>query len=265
MVLAVAALSAFVGPPALDGPAGPTGSGVALAAPSGPVGSGEPSDVPPGELPAPAASPAEVRGAADDVLSGREFQRAEPNLIDRALDWVSEQIGRILQRVTTGDGASLLGWAVMVGAIVAIVVLLVRFGRTVQRDPGHDAEVRVDRSRTAAQWEDEAEQHEAEGEWKLALRCRFRALIATLVERGRVDDVPGRTTGEYRAEVRAGLPEAADAFAGATYLFEDAWYGDEPTGAAENARFRALAADVLAHAPKGTVAVVVTDAEAVPA
>lgn len=264
-MLAVVAVLAFVGPTAVLGAVAPAPSGVVLAAPGGPTGTGEPSDVPPGELPEPATSPAEVREAADDVLSGREFQRAEPNLIDRALDWISEQIGRLLQRVTTGDGASLLGWAVMLAAIVAIVVLLVRFGRTVQRDPGNDAEVRVDRRRTAAQWEDEAEQHEAGGEWKLALRCRFRALIATLVERGHVDDVPGRTTGEYRAEVRAGLPDVADAFAGATYLFEDAWYGDEPTGEAENARFRAFAADVLAHAPKRAVAVVVADAEAVPA
>ena len=264
-MLVVGAVLACVGPPALVGAALLTTPGVAVAVDGGPAGTGEPSAGVPGELPEPTTSPEEVRQVADDVLAGREFQRAEPNLVDRALDWVGEQIGRVLQRVTTGDGASLIGWAVMIGAIVAIAVLLVRFGRTVQRDPGRDAEVRVDRSRTASQWEDEAARHEVDGEWKLALRCRFRALVATLVERGHVDDVPGRTTGEYRAEVRAGLPDAADAFAGATYLFEDAWYGDEPTGEAENTRFRALAADVLAHAPKRAAAEVVTDAEAVPA
>ena len=134
-----------------------------------------------------------------------------------------------------------------------------------QRDPGREAAVSIERSRRADQWEAEAERLEAAGDWKPALRARFRALVATLVERGHVDDVPGRTTGEYRAEVRAGLPEAADAFAGATYLFEDAWYGDEPTGEVENARFRALATDVLAHAPKRASSEVATDAEMVPA
>ena len=230
------------------------------------AGDGEPSaGTAPGALPAPSTPPDEVRQRTDDILAQPEFRRPEPNLVERARTWVEEQFGRLLQRVTTGDGASLLGWAVLVAAVVAIVVLLARFGRTVQHDPARSASVSVERSRTPDQWEAEAERLEADGRWKLALRARFRALVATLVERGHVDDVPGRTTGEYRAEVRAGLPEAADAFAGATYLFEDAWYGDEPTGKAENGRFRALAADVLAHAPKRASAEVATDAEVVSA
>ncbi len=239
---------------------------VATSATDNTRGDGEPSaDPAPGELPPPTASPAEVRQAADDILASAEFQRPEPNIVDRARSWLEEQFGRLLQRVTTGDGASLVGWAILIGAVVAIVVLLARFGRSVQRDPGREAAVSVERARTSAQWEAEAERLEADGAWKLALRARFRSLVAALVERGLVDDVPGRTTGEYRGEVRAGLPEAADAFAGATYLFEDAWYGDEPTGEVENARFRALAADVLAHAPKRASSEVATDAEAVPA
>jgi hypothetical protein len=72
------------------------------------------------------------------------------------------------------------------------------------------------------------------------LRCRYRALAAQLVARKVVPDIPGRTVGEHRADVRAAAPAAAPSFDEAAELFESAWYGDQPTGADENARFRAM-------------------------
>lgn len=197
-------------------------------------------------LPPPVASPDELRDTADDVLSQPEFQRPEPNIIERAQAWVEEAVGRVLQTLVTGDGASLIGWAVMILAIALIVFLLARFSRTVQNDPRRSAAISVERARSAGDWDDEAERLERDEQWKLALRCRFRALIATLVANGHVDDIPGRTAGEYRAEVEVTLPGTAAAFAAATRIFEDAWYGNRPTGAAENSRFRALAAEARA-------------------
>ena len=203
------------------------------------------------------------------MLDGAEFQRPEPNVLERARAWVEERVGGVLQGLVTGDGASVLGWIVLLASVVAIALLLARLGRTVQRDPARATSVSVERARTAAQWVDEAERLEAEREWKLALRCRFRALVTSLVEQGRVDDVPGRTAGEYRAQIDDALADAAADFAEATYLFEDAWYGDEPTGPAENERFRALAAAVLEasarHRSEGAAGPVVTEAEAVSA
>jgi hypothetical protein len=99
--------------------------------------------------------------------------------------------------------------------------------------------------RTAVDWRKEAERLEQAGEWKGGLRCRYRALVAELVERDILRDVPGRTAGEYRAELRDHAPGAAVPFAGASELFERAWYGDLPTGPDETERFRALADDVL--------------------
>jgi hypothetical protein len=80
------------------------------------------------------------------------------------------------------------------------------------------------------------------------LRCRYRALVADLAGRGLVDEVPGRTTGEYRAEVGENVPRVAPEFAGATELFEAAWYGNRPTGEEESQRFRRLADQVMAGA-----------------
>jgi hypothetical protein len=104
---------------------------------------------------------------------------------------------------------------------------------------------RPDATLTAPQWLDAAERAEAAGDWREGLRCRHRALVARLVEEGVVDDVAGRTTGEYRREVGRALPGAAGEFAGATELFERAWYGAAATGPEERARFGALAEQVL--------------------
>ena len=90
-----------------------------------------------------------------------------------------------------------------------------------------------------------ARRHEAAGEWKEGLRCRFRGLVERLIARGAIPDVPGRTAGEFRIDLRETLPDAAADFAGAADLFERAWYGDLPTGPDEAARFEGLAERVL--------------------
>jgi len=218
-------------------------------------------------LPSPTASPDEVRQATDEVLSRPEFQRPEPDIVERAQAWIEERIGRVLQSLVTGDGASVIGWGVLLASVAAIVILAARFSRSVQADPRRSADISVERSRSADDWDAEAERLEQAEEWKLALRCRFRALITALVAHGHVDDIPGRTAGEYRSEVDGALPEIAPAFAAATAIFEDAWYGNRPTGADENRRFRALATEVRdassAHRSSGPSSPAV--AEAVPA
>jgi hypothetical protein len=102
--------------------------------------------------------------------------------------------------------------------------------------------------RPAAEWLADAAACEARSDWRGALRCRYRALVADLAQRGLVEEIAGRTTGEYRAAVAETLPASADLFAGATELFELAWYGDGPTDAAATARFRELADGVRAGA-----------------
>jgi hypothetical protein len=81
------------------------------------------------------------------------------------------------------------------------------------------------------------------------VRCRYRALVAELAARGLVDEVPGRTAGEYRGEVRRNLPDAAGDFAGATELFELAWYGRGDTDAQQASRLRELSGRVLQRVP----------------
>ena len=88
------------------------------------------------------------------------------------------------------------------------------------------------------------ERFEAEQRWREAMRARYRELIRELVDDRVLVDVPGRTTGEYRAELAAARPPAAPAFDALTELFEIAWYGGRPTGATQHQQFRQLAAAV---------------------
>ncbi len=99
-----------------------------------------------------------------------------------------------------------------------------------------------------ADWLAEAAACEARGDWQAALRARYRALVAELARRGLVDEIPGRTTGEYRAEVAANLPLAAPEFSNATDLFELAVYGHAPTGPEDASRVRQLSDRVLEDA-----------------
>jgi hypothetical protein len=142
-----------------------------------------------------------------------------------------------------------IAWLVVVAAIIAIVYLVARgvqSGRSLEPGVGA-ASVDVERRRPATEWEAEAAAQEAAGHWREGLRCRYRALVARLARRGVVEEVPGRTAGEYRATVRVALPSSAPAFSEATDLFEGAWYGGRSTGPAESEAFRGLADQVVAE------------------
>lgn len=189
-------------------------------------------------------SPEEIRRLADEILARDEFRRPEPDLLDRARAGVADLVGRILAEAFSGSAGSIVGWVVLAAAVAATVWFATRFGRTVTVDRRVGIRVEDVQRRTPAAWRAEAEGHEAAGAWKRALRCRYRALVGDLVAEGVLDDVAGRTTGEYRRDLTARSPDRAVAFAAATELFELAWYADRPTGPEENARFRALAVEI---------------------
>jgi hypothetical protein len=139
--------------------------------------------------------------------------------------------------------------AVFAMILIVLVFLATRFVKTMSGSPEVDAAIVAVPRRSASQWRAEAETHEANGEWREAVRCRYRALVGDLASRGLVEEIPGRTSGEYRGEVARNLPNASEAFGGATEVFDRAWYGRNPTGEREAARFRELAGRVLERAP----------------
>jgi hypothetical protein len=202
-----------------------------------------------GDLPAPARDPERVREAVREVLARPEFRPPDRTLLQRAFDWLLEQAGRLLAELGASGAGGILGLAVLALALLGIGLLAARFSRGMTPSPEVRAAVPGAPRRPAADWRAEAEAHERASAWRAAVRCRYRALVADLAARGLVEEVPGRTAGEYRGEVRRNLPDAAADFAGATELFELAWYGRGETGAGEASRVRELSGRVLQRAP----------------
>jgi Domain of unknown function (DUF4129) len=198
-----------------------------------------------GELRVPDRDPQQVREVVHEVLSRPEFRPPPRSLIERVFDWVLEAIGRLLAALGGSGAGGIVGLILLALVLLGVGVLAARFSRGLTPSPEVAAAVPGGRRRSAAEWRAEAEAQERTGAWREAVRSRYRALVADLDSRGLVEEVPGRTAGEYRREVGRALPEAAPDFAGATELFEVAWYGRSPTGAGEAAHLRDLSDRVL--------------------
>jgi hypothetical protein len=160
-----------------------------------------------------------------------------------------------------GGLLSLLLWVMLIAVVVGIVVVVIRyFGdrRPSSDDLGDDdgdpdddalaGMVIIDRSREPLGWRDEAARHRSEGRFRDSIRCRYRALVGDLARRGLLDEIPGRTTGEERSQLRLSSPNAVPFFREAADLFDGAWYGHVAVGIADDDRFQQLDRDVLVNA-----------------
>ena len=187
-----------------------------------------------------------MRRVTAEVLARAEFVEARPSLWQRALNAVGDFVGRILELLGSGGRGSVIGTLILLGLCAVVAVLLWRFSRRVQRNPASSVAATDPIGRSSHQWREEAGDHEAAGRWRAALRCHYRALIADLAAAGLLEEVPGRTSGEYLRVVTDDLPLAADAFAEATGAFESAWYGHAEVAADDVQRVRAASSNVLA-------------------
>jgi hypothetical protein len=194
-------------------------------------------------------SPGEVRDRAREVLSRDEF-KDQTTVLQRVLDWIGDHLPSPPTASEAGKGGSgLVGDLVLLAVAAALVYALIRVARSIRRQPPKvrpdEAVLDIEERRSARSWRREAEELESAARWREAMLARYRELVTELIDAHILADVPGRTSGEYRLEHAEVRPARAHEFAEATDLFERAWYGGEPTGAEENRRFRALAAQVI--------------------
>jgi hypothetical protein len=204
-----------------------------------------------GDLRVPVRDPDQVREAVREVLSRPEFRPPDRPLLNRLLDWLLELVGRVLAALAGGGAGGIIGLVLLALLLLGVGLLVARFSRGLTPSPEVAAAVPGTARRSAAGWRAEAEAHERTGAWRQAVRSRYRALVADLASRGLLEEVSGRTAGEYRREIGRALPDAAADFAGATELFELAWYGRSETGSREAARLRDLSGRVLERAGGG--------------
>ena len=200
------------------------------------------------QLPVPQRSGEEAGRRIDEILARPEFREPPRPLLERLYDALGRWVGDVFDALTSGGRDSVIAWAIAIAVGVGVVIMATRLIRSVGRDPvSRQPATHADRRRPAVDWRAEAETHEAQGRWREAIRCRYRALVADLAARGVVEEIPGRTSGEYRGQVASTLPPVARDFATASDVFDGAWYGGD-AGADDASRLRALEDRVLARA-----------------
>ncbi|MFC3687790.1 DUF4129 domain-containing protein [Aquipuribacter hungaricus] len=172
---------------------------------------------------------ATARRWAVEELTDQAYVQAQPGLLQRAIQWVFDRVGDLVERA---DGAS-TGTGLVVGlALVAAVVVgallvagpLRRRARTARQGGAVFGAV----VRTAAEHRAASEDAARAGRWDAAVQERFRAVARSLEERVVLDARPGRPADEVAREGGAVLAGTAAPLAAAARAFDDVTYGDRP-------------------------------------
>jgi hypothetical protein len=158
----------------------------------------------------------------------KRLYRDDSNLVERVISWIAARISDLLETasgVPSGRGVGVL-LLVVVGVLLLVAARL-GLGPLRPRDLLGDRR-RGARRMTAADYRAEAIAFAASGEWREAVRSRFRGVIRELEERGVLDPRPGRTAGEIAAEAGGAVPAVAGDLRAAADIFNTIWYGDRP-------------------------------------
>lgn len=199
---------------------------------------------PPPTLPAVGRPPGAATAEADRILSAPPYTRSWfQRAVDRVLEAIGDAIGWLLERLPGvnlpagggGGGVGTVIVAVLVAAlVVGVIVLAVRQrGSWTRRRRGPGVVVAAAERPEQHDWAARAAAAERDGRWREALRCRYRALMTDLDRWGAVDEVPGRTTGEERAELAVRLPAEAATVDALLGRFDEVWYGGDDASAAD--------------------------------
>jgi hypothetical protein len=186
---------------------------------------------------------AEVRRRASELLSGPPYRDGEEGPLGAAWrvgrEWLAEQLATVLS-VFGGD--PLVAWLLVGLGLLLLGVVVWRATRGLALDRAVEAPATGPGGRPASAWHADADEHEADGRWRDAVRCRYRALVGQLVEAGVVEDVPGRTVGELDRELAVAAPTIAEDVARAGEVFAAIFYGRQPARAEDARTVAAVAA-----------------------
>jgi hypothetical protein len=187
------------------------------------------------------------------ILAEHQFKQGE-DLWQRFVAWLDAHLNVHVPSFFGGSWETFVVLAVLAAAAAAAVFFALRNGSLRRMRRAQSTGVVVtdeDRAQSAEQWRQEADRLTAQGNYREALRCRYRALVADLADRRLIDQVPGRTSGDYERAVRALVPEVAEQFSSLTRLFERCWYGQEPSDAKAQVVFDEAATAVIAEVGSG--------------
>lgn len=168
-----------------------------------------------------------VRRAVDEVLARPAYDDLHRRGLDALVDQLRGRVAEWLAEVLGRSGTALVAWLLLGLAVLAVVVVAYRVARRVTADPATSADPLAGAPRPAAAWLEEAARLAAADDLRGAVRAGFRALVAGHAEAGVLEEVPGTTVGEYRAQVVTGHPTEAGRFRDAADVFERVWYAHQ--------------------------------------
>ena len=181
----------------------------------------------------------EARRAALRELAKPIYQEAKPSLVVRAMRWLLERVGKLFELATSAPGGP--AGLILLAVVALVIVLIIRFGvGSFARKAATDTNVFGEVTRKAAEHRAAADAAAAAGDWAVAVRERFRAIVRQLEEDGRLDPRPGRTADEASVDAGRALPAYAGALRVAARIFDDVVYGEYPASVAHDERLRSL-------------------------
>lgn len=179
-----------------------------------------------------------ARELAESELRKPVYDIGEENPVQRFVDWLLEKFGEAFEqaiRITPGGLPSLLLAVVVIVAIA--VAARMGLGPVGIRDALTDRRKGA-RSTTADEYRAEAERLAAAGQFKEAVRERFRAIIRELEQRAVLDQRPGRTAGEIAREGGTAVPAIRPDLHTVATTFDVVWYGRRVADASDYAVVR---------------------------
>lgn len=159
-----------------------------------------------------------------------------------------------------GGGFSILGWVLLAGLALAILVVAgylfftrrreARAPKTqtaVRRDSVPDGEARQVLEESPAELWRQAERCASEGRFRDAVRALYLAVLSLLHRQRLIRFEPTRTNGEYVRQVQLSEqapPALHDPFRQLTNLFESRWYGERPCESGDYRASHTLAEEI---------------------
>lgn len=182
----------------------------------------------------------DARRAAEAELSKHEYQAAQPNLVERALNWLAQQLAKLFAEASSVTPGGALGLLVLlVVAVLVVAVIRLRVGKFARSSRVSRA-VFEQTARAAHEYRSAAEQAAAAGDFSVAVRERFRAIVRELEEAGVLEELSGRTAAEAAREAGVHLPRARDELLAAARLFDAVHYGGQQASTVDYERLVAL-------------------------
>jgi hypothetical protein len=174
----------------------------------------------------------EAQRRADEELSKSKYSHI-PEWLQHLIDWGQRTLENLVSTIVSGPqvgGGVSWGLVAVVLILLALVALIIwRVGlprwRQVRRP---DAEVDVDQSVLPSTYRDLAEAAAALGEYRTAIRERFRAIIRELEFRTIIAPRASRTAFEAATVASRELPHAQEPLYAAADIFSAVMYGDRP-------------------------------------